>query len=39
MAKIPGHRHEWKWRNIEKLSKDIKYYITHAGNTNINIRK
>ena len=34
MTKISGHgRYEWKWKNLIKLSKDIKFNTAHTGKT------
>lgn len=30
MAKISGH--EWSWKNIVKLRKDIKFCVVHTSN-------
>lgn len=32
MAKMFGHgKHEWKWQNLGKLRKGIKWYVAHRG--------
>lgn len=34
MAKISGlWRQKWKWQNLTKLNKDIKFYGIYIGNT------
>jgi hypothetical protein len=38
MAKTSCVRHEWKWQNLAKLSKDIKVYAANAGKTDKHLK-